>query len=689
MRATGIYAAALIGRLGANWERERRDTLFLMLPALLAAILHVAWLPAWVGAAFLGLFAWRLGLLARGSPLPGTALRWAGVLSAVAAVWAEYGTLIGSNPGVSLLLLFLGLKFLEIRARRDLLVLVFLILFLLLAAFLHSQSMLTAVVVFIAFVGLLTAMVTLQYRRNEASIARRFQTSGTLILHAMPVAAVLFLLFPRPESALWTLPGHDTQATTGLSEKMSPGTIASLGESRAIAFRVRFDTAMPARAALYWRGPAFGDFDGRSWIPLTKPVTPPPAAWIRPGHGESVSYTVIQEPSERPWLFTLEMPTAIEMPPGMGASVLPDLQVIASGRQGERLRFRVQSSLDSQTGLNESRLSLQNWLELPAGFNPRTLQMAADWRAAQPGTLDGNPVRRGDGDRALVERALAMFREQPFRYTLSPPRLGQHTVDDFLFRTRAGFCEHYAASFVVLMRALDVPARVVTGYQGGELNPVDGWWLVRQADAHAWAEVWLAGEGWVRVDPTAAVAPERIEQGVRQQFRMSGSALFDQTASIVERLRHGVDSISNAWNRWVISYDQGGQQKLLERLGIGTRDWRALAGFLAIGLLAAVSIVALVALGLAPRRDPVLGAWDEFCARLAQGGLPRQAHETPNAFMHRIERSLEPSQTTAARRIVSLYGNLRYEAGLKGAAGDDERRRHMREFTRCVRQFKL
>jgi transglutaminase-like putative cysteine protease len=572
----------------------------------------------------------------------------------------------------------------EMRARRDLFVVIFLSLFLLLAAFLHSQSMATAALVLVALAGLLAAMLTMQYQRREAPIRQRLVTVGLLLLQALPVAAVLFLLFPRPANTLWGMQTDSRQAQTGLSDSMTPGVIAELGQSTAIAFRVRFDGEPPPTAQLYWRGPVFGAFDGTTWRELapaaagrTGAVTATPRIHVR--RDAMVGYEIIQEPSPRPWLLALEMPVEVLPPPGLRAWLQADLQLLASAPVDARARYRVSSSLQWQAGLDENAESLRPWLALPAGSNPRTLALATGWR---PGR-DGNPAAGAPPSRdeatALVERALQMFREQPFRYTLQPPVLGRHSVDDFLFGTRAGFCEHYAGAFVVLMRALGIPARVVTGYQGGERNPVDGWWLVRQADAHAWAEVWLAGRGWIRIDPTAAVDPDRIERGLRLE---AGQPAFDIARPLLNTLRFRFDALSNAWNQWLLSYDRGRQVRLLERLGLQADDWRAIAGLLALSLTVVVGAIAVLTLHPRRARDPVERAWDDFCQKLAVTGLARHPSETASAYLSRVERLLEPDSVQDAHRIAALYNRLRY-----GAAATVPRE-DVRHLLQCVKQFR-
>jgi len=650
--ATGLHYSlrALGGTMGAQWERERRETLFLMLPVALSVLPHLMHLPWWIGAGFVVLFAWRLSLVLSGRWLPRVSVRWAAAIACTAAVYAHYQTLLGREPGVALLVLFLGLKLMEMRARRDLFVVIFLCFFLLLAAFFHSQSIATALTVTAALYGLLAAMLTMQFRQHEPSIGQRLRSVGLMLAQALPIAVAVFLLFPRYGGPLWGMSADAQRARTGLSDTMTPGNIAQLSESDAIAFRVLFDRAIPPTAVLYWRGPVFGSFDGLAWRAHEARAAPGRATPLEfDTRGEEVRYTVTQEPTGRNWLFALEMPVSAESDSARPI-LRADLQLVSPTPIVERLRTTIVSGTGFRAGANEDKASLRAWLALPAGFNPRTAAMAARWRTEE-GTA---PL----ADQRLVERALAMFREQPFRYTLEPPLLGRDGVDDFLFGSRAGFCEHYASAFAVLMRALGIPARIVTGYQGGERNPVDGYWLVRQADAHAWAEVWLADRGWVRVDPTAAVAPQRIERGLRLGDGASGHEVAAR--SLAQRLWFNLDAIGNAWNQWVLSYDRSRQQSLLARLGIAAGDWQQLAALLAGVLAALVGAVALLTLRPQLPRDPVVQAYASFCFRLAAVGLGRARHETASRHLARIARALDDARLAEARRIVAAYERLRY-----------------------------
>jgi transglutaminase-like putative cysteine protease len=662
------------GRLGGEWERDRRDTLFLMAATALAVLPHAPHLPVWCVGGFFVLFVWRLGLVFSGHGLPGTAVRVVAAAACTAGVVAEYDTVFGRDAGVALLVLFLGLKLMEMRARRDLFVVIFLCFFLLLTGFFYSQSLASALVTAAAVLALLTAMLTMQFGRREAGIGRRLRMAGVLLLQALPIAAVLFVLFPRLGGPLWGMPADAHAARTGMSDTMSPGQISQLARSEDVAFRVQFETGAPPPSARYWRGPTLGHFDGSTWRPVRREpgtATRPQAAV--PPAGEPVRYRTTLEPHARRWLFALDVPVGLPRAPGLVASLGAEFDVVAAEPVVGRIRFDAVSRPDASIGLNETRLSLQGWLQLPPGRNRRTLEMAARWRADET------------DDARLVERALAMFRTDAFRYTMSPPPLEDEPVDRFLFETRAGFCEHYASAFVVLMRALDVPARVVTGYQGGERNPADDYWIVRQSDAHAWAEVWLVGRGWVRVDPTAAVAPERIERGARllDPLRAADGTGLPGLSDIglLRRLRYSLDSIAHSWNQWVLSYDRSRQQALLARLGLDAADPRELAGALAATLALVIGGIALATLRPRRARDPVERAYAEFCERLAAIGTPRQRDETASRYLHRVDRLLSPQEAALARDIVASYNRLRYDPVTASAE-------RVRDLRRLVQSFK-
>ena len=672
-RPLGFSMRVLGGRLGASWERDRRDTLFLMGAVALSVLPQVAFLPLWCSAGFFVLFSWRLGLVFSGHALPGAPLRMLAAAAIVGAVFAQYHSLLGREAGVALLVLFLGLKLMEMRARRDLFVVIFLCCFLLLTSYFHSQGIFMALATMIAVLTLVASMLTMQFRHEEIPVTQRLRHASVLLLQAIPIAAALFVLFPRPSGPLWGLPDDAFGASTGLSDSMSPGEIASLAESEEVVMRVGFDGPTPPVNRMYWRGPSFGDFDGRVWRPARYGAGPPPQPEVRltPAGRQAIRYNTTMEPSGTKWILALETATRIPVVEGRRITVSPSFELTAGDLLSQRIRYDGEAQLDAQTGRNESRPSLENWLKLPPGYNPRTLQMASQWRAEGDAAVP-----------ALVERVMDWLRRERFSYTLTPPLLGRHSVDEFLFESRSGFCEHFSSAFVVLMRALGVPARVVTGYQGAERNERDDYWIVRQSNAHAWAEVWWESEGWVRVDPTSAVAPDRIERGSSRAMDRQGGAVNNfVNRDWLRSWRLNLDALTHNWNQWVLTYDKSKQTSLLNRFGIDITDWREAAGAMAgvLGLL--LGAIALATLRPRVPRDPVERQFDEFCQRLAAIGAQRFPYETANNYLYRIERLLDPEQSALAHDIVATYNSLRYDLG-------SSQRDILAHLRRMVRSFK-
>ncbi|HVL74925.1 MAG TPA: DUF3488 and transglutaminase-like domain-containing protein, partial [Noviherbaspirillum sp.] len=489
------------------------------------------------------------------------------------------------------------------------------------------------------------------------SLVRRLRTGAGIVLLALPLTAVLFVLFPRMQGPLWGLPADAHSARTGLSETMEPGNIARLARSEAIAFRARFAGAPPAQSELYWRGIVMGDYDGRTWRPLE--MGPSRPVWVDL-RGAPLEYQVTLEPHGKRWLFALDLPRAVPALDENSVLATSDLQLIAAQPINTRVRYDAASHVDYLLQPNEPAAALERWLRLPAGFNPRTRELAARLRASAA------------GDAARVETVLRMFREQPFRYTLEPPRLGTHVVDEFLFDSRAGFCEHYAGAFVFLMREMGIPARVVTGYQGGEINPADGFMVVRQSDAHAWAEVWLRGRGWVRVDPTAAVAPERVEQNLASLIpptAFGGLVTLDPSRSMIAnqllRLRHGWEAMNNSWNQWVLNYSPQRQRELLRRFGFSDPDWRTLGLLLGVCLVLAAALTLLLMTLRQKRHDPLEALYETLCRRMARRGMARLPHEGPRAYATRLvgaDSSLNGQEKDAVARFLSTYEASRYGA---------------------------
>ncbi|HYF18403.1 MAG TPA: DUF3488 and transglutaminase-like domain-containing protein, partial [Ramlibacter sp.] len=495
----------MIDRLKAL-PRDARDTLFLLAVIAWVLLPQVGRLPWWCTALAATLLVWRGVLAVRQAPLPRSAWVLGLLAGTVVATLITHRTVLGRDAGVTLIVVLLALKTLELRARRDAFVIFFLSFFTMLTNFFFSQSLLTAGAMLLGLLGLLTALVNAHMPVGRPPLLQAARTAGSMALLGAPIMVVLFMLFPRL-APLWGIPGDGLTGRSGLSSTMQVGTVAQLALEEGIAMRVQFEGNRPPASELYFRGPVLSSFDGREWRPLVPRLTPFNASYLPPtnlqGLGEPVRYTVTLEPNNRPWLLVLD--AATDAPNGPGVDAIPggELQWFSTRPVTDLLRYSVESHVDWRANAEgRSAMLPSQYRELPASFNPRTLQLATELMRAAPGAGADKP--------ALVNAALERLRTGGYVYTLEPGVYGEHTADEFWFDRKQGFCEHIASAFVVLMRAMDIPARVVTGYQGGEQNAVDGWWIVRHSDAHAWAEVWLAGRGWVRVDPTSAVAPARI-----------------------------------------------------------------------------------------------------------------------------------------------------------------------------------
>jgi len=596
--------------------RDTRDTLFTLAVIGWVLLPQLGNLPVWCSTMAGAVLLWRTWLAVSGQPLPGRWWRLALLAVTVTATLLSYRTLLGREPGVTLIVVLLTLKTLELRARRDAFVVFFLCFFTMLTNFFFSQSLFTAAAMLVALLGLLTALVNAHMPVGKPALRQSAHIAGGMALLGAPIMAVLFVLFPRI-GPLWGVPSDTLGSRSGLSATMQVGNMARIALDNGIAMRVRFDGPPPAQSSLYFRGPVLSTFDGREWLPL-RPEFPPgmqPAAELRV-RGNPLRYEVTLEPGNGgPWLMLLDASANGPLLPQLRPRMTPELQWVAGRSVNELLRYRADSYTDFQHGPLQASPGLQDYVSLPAGFNPRTLGLAAE-------LLRQPALRQADGA-ARVAAVLARLRSGGYTYTLSPGVSGEHSADEFWFDSKQGFCEHIASSFVVLMRAMDVPARVVTGYQGGELNPVDGYWVVRHRDAHAWAEVWLAGRGWVRVDPTTAVAPSRVETAARLDVPEGAIAAAVNTVSpgLRTSLRSLWEASNNRWNQWVLNYTQDRQLSLLRELGFDAPTWQTLSYLLiATGVLAGLVGAAWAAWD-SRRQDPWLKLLRRASARLQGMGV--------------------------------------------------------------------
>lgn len=640
---------------------RERDLAGLVLALLLTAGPHALRAPWWLVALTLTLYAWRALILVNRWDLPRRGFVLLIAAAALLGVWLEYRMIFGRGPGIVLLMFFSGLKLLETRTHRDAAIVAYLCCFLVITNFLYSQSIPIALLMVAA---LYVVTVTLVGCNAPGRPLRAdLRTGASLLLQAAPAALALFLLFPRVEGPTWGLPRDSRVGITGLSETMTPGAVSELARSDALAFRADFSGPLPAPRQRYWRGPVLWDFDGRSWHAGAPLLRREPDA---PRGGQTYRYSVVLEPQQNRWLFALE--SAAQLPPG--ARLTADRQLLAAQAIRSRQRYEMSSVADANVDADELPGLLQRALALPQGSNPRALELASAWRREARSAND------------ILLRGVEHFRAGQFRYTLEPALLGRDSVDEFLFATREGFCEHFASAFAFLMRAAGVPSRVVTGYLGGDPNPVDGILTLRQSDAHAWVEVHLPGRGWVRVDPTAAAVPSRLDFGLARAVPQ-GTALpllMQPQFEWLLGIRHRWDALAHQWNLRVLGYNTVRQREFMSWLGMPSADWQALVATLAATLGSLALLLLAWSLRRTGRADAVERVWRRYCARLARRGMVRAPHEGPADFTDRAARQW-PRAEDRIRRIGSLYIDLRYGRGEGPEA--------LRELSACVRGLKL
>jgi protein-glutamine gamma-glutamyltransferase len=631
-------------RRAAEWPPALQRLVWVVGGLALAVVPHAPHIRAWVLLLGAGAAALRIVIEIKRWQLPPKWLR--GVLAFVAllAVLLDYRTLNGIDAGTALLIVMAGMKLLETKTVRDLTVIVFLSYFALFAAFLYNQSLLRLPYMFVCAWLLTVTLMRIHQTTTSMSVRQAVGITGKMFLQSLPLAILLFLLFPRLPGQFWAVVPARGAATTGLSEEMSPGDVSDLSISSELAFRVKFDGAMPPSAQRYWRGPVLHDFDGRTWRQPRTPFMPQEVA----NGGTTYAYELMLEPHQRRWIFALDVATHWT---GRRLSRSSDLQLLARDPIATLTSYRLESAPSYTVSGPLPNLMRQTDLRLPAGRNERSIALAREMR------------ERAGSDAAFVAAVLAKFRDEEYFYTLEPPRLELNSIDDFLFNTRRGFCEHFASAFTMLARAAGIPARVVTGYQGGEFNPISGYLLVRQSEAHAWSEVWLEGRGWVRVDPTAAVAPQRIESGLEAALS-GGESLpgaFMRQSTLLTQLRLAWDAANTFWNNQVVAFGEAQQRWLLDRLHIGDADWEELGIALVLSLIAFFALMsAYLAWRFRPRsKDPLAQIYDQMCRKLARHGLPRAAHEGPSDYVARVAQA-RPELAAQLAEARNLYVALRY-----------------------------
>ena len=639
-------------------QPERYQTLALVL-TVSAAYLPLASHLNWRVSAFVALvLILRFAAVRWPAAAPGRWLLLALTLVGVANCLLANHTLVGKLGGTSLLVTMLALKLLELRARRDHRISAIALCFVVVVQFLFDQGIgLTLYFGGIAFM-IVALLVDLNGGMGSTPIRRAMPVVVRICLQALPLTIVLFALFPRLTSPLWSLGLNQDRATMGMSESMEPGSISELVINGDLAFRARFDKRPPRPDRLYWRGLVLWEVDNRKWSP-GRLVQDQPADPELTQTAERIDYEIVLEPSQQRWMFSLDLP--IEHPPNTLLS--GDFQLLSDRPITTARRYRLSSALDFRTAIPtdaEQRYALR----LPANTSERMIALVKQWQSET------------DSDWSLVEKGLDFFHREEFHYTLLPPKLGANPWDEFLFQTRSGFCEHYAGSFAVLMRIAGLPSRVVLGYLGGEPNRIGGYHLIWQSDAHAWVEVMIAGRGWVRVDPTSAVAPSRVDN--RGASRLLGAytpARFqiDSTgvlANAIRQLRLLADSIDAAWQRSVLDYSAAEQTRLLDRLGLADYGEFALAGIMVTAVTVVMGLILFGLIHQPAAIDPATRCFALFCRRLAAVGLVRQAHEGPLDFAARVAVA-RPDFALRVNAIVALYIRGRYMPN--PTAGDIQR----------------
>jgi len=628
--------------------RGTDGSLLASLPWTLGALLvslapHLPYLAVWITLAFMGCAVWRYIIERQRRMLPSRWIRGGLALLCFLGVFGTYSSISGVGPGSALLAIMAALKLLETRKRRDQFVLLFISIFLVMSSLLREQYLWSLPYLIGSTLIILTAWLRMSAGESETA-KQSFATGGRLLMYAAPLAIVMWVFFPRLASPFWAVPIDTSQGTSGLSDSMSPGDISSLSMSDAVAFRVQFDGEIPESRDLYWRGLVMTRFNGRTWTG-SEPTIDRTAVDEILESGEPVSYEVTLEPTRQQWVLALDLPKDWSL---SRTFMGPQQQLARVTPIEQRISYKATSYPDYVLQADLSSLSRNWYTSVPDSGNSRSKELATEMRET------------AGSDTAYIEAVLAKFHDEEYFYTLQPPPLGSSPVDRFLFDTRQGFCEHYASAFAFMMRSAGIPTRVVLGYQGGEINPMGGHLIVRQSDAHAWTEVWLERYGWYRVDPTAAVAPERIEFGARgAAFDGIGAAWgFTAPSELLQSLTMTWDAMNAKWNEWVLGYGPDTQDSFMEWLGMDDPNWRKMLLTLVggvVGLILAISALMMLR-SRAPAKDRAAVLYARFVRKT---GLQQRTGETPQGFALRaMNESVVPEN--AVTTITGNYLNARY-----------------------------
>lgn len=647
----------------------RNSLAWLLLAQAVILAPHVIHIPVWIWGIWLIAVLWRWQIFRGAWGFPGWPIKLVLVASSCAGLYLAYRGSFGVETMVGLLIVGFVLKLIEMRKRGDLLLLCHLGYFIVATQFLFFSNVFAALYGLLSLIVVSATLLASHQSLDQHRFWRTLRLTSVLVLQAVPLMLLLFVVAPRV-GPLWAVPMNSAGAKTGMSDSMSPGDISELSRSTELVFRASFEGMAPPQSELYWRGLVFSYFDGRRWSQSNAQLSRTNINWSEQKRadwrddlnyqGDAVRYQVIIEPTKQVWLFSLTAPEHWDEDTGLSQ----ELNLLRKRPITQRMQYQVTSWLDYRYQAQQlEEGQRRQMLQLPARSNPRTRAIAEQW------------LSEADSAEALIQRLLRHYNTS-FRYTLQPATLGKESVDEFLWETQEGFCEHFASSFVFFMRAAGIPARVVVGYQGGEYNPLENYYAVRQREAHAWSEIWLPGQGWLRIDPTAAVAPERIEQGVDFSLDEEDIQLLDNSfvagISFLNTLRLRWEGFNYLWSRWVLGYDTNTQSAFLDRWLGGADVWRLALFVLVSGVVIIGTLVLAVVWGQRRKyRYPADRYYLRFCKKLARFGIPRRAGEGPRDYARRVIQQ-RPDLVSPVNRVTELYELASY-AGNNAALGDLKR----------------
>lgn len=619
----------------------------------LSALPQYGGMPLSIVSLIAALSLWQFYIIQQHKNNPGKLVQTLIIFVSSITVLYAYGHIFGQKPGIALVILMTTLKLFETKTTRDCYIVIYCAFFIIASNFFHSQSIWLIFYVFLIVVILVAILIDLSDRLNTVPFKNRLTMSTRFVFYAMPLMLVLFVLFPRIPGSLWGVPDDAYSTRSGLSNEMSPGSINKLISSYAIAFRVKFENNIPPHNQLYWRGTVLSSYDGKTWRQNFSPRSAQAHLRYDKNNDNTFHYTVTLEPTNLNWLLSLEQPEAYKKPEsGQQYNVNREAMLTTSNKIINVINYTVTSNTNARNEALFAQESYKNRL-LPVNKNQKTVALAREL------------FRSSGGDRQrYINTVLAHFHTNDFVYTLNPDLLGPDAMDDFLFNSRRGFCEHYASAFTYLMRAAGIPARVVVGYQGGKMNPLDDYMIVRQSDAHAWSEVWFNGH-WQRIDPTSAVSPERIELGILNAGLENNRLpiILMSNSTLLKNMAYLYDSFQNNWNQWVIGFDHKKQNDLLRSLGLKDATVSNLILLLVLFLSISVAIISwFLFTHNSVEKDRIQHYYNLFCLKLDRQGLQRRLDEGPVDFENRINKERQLSKNTRHDMafIFKAYRTLHY-----------------------------